>query len=79
MVRRVVEWSPMGKKSRGRPRNRWQDEVLKDIRVVGVKNWPKVVMDRAAMHNLLEKSKTHRGFLFYLFIYQTFATCITLG
>jgi len=38
MVRRVVEWSPMGKKSRGRPRNRRRDEVLKDIRVFSVKN-----------------------------------------
>jgi len=28
----------MGKKSRGRPRNRWTDKVLKDTRVLGVKN-----------------------------------------
>jgi hypothetical protein len=36
-VRMIFEWNQMGKRSRGRPRNRWQDEVLKDIRVLGVK------------------------------------------
>jgi hypothetical protein len=78
MVRRIFEWSPMVERSRGSPRNRWQDEVLKDIRVLGVKKWPKVVMDRAAWHDLVE-SKTHRGFLYYLFIYHVSATCIALG
>jgi hypothetical protein len=60
-VRRIFECSPMGKRSKGHPRNRWQSEVLKEIRVLGVKNWTKVVMDRTAWHDLVEKSKTHRG------------------
>jgi hypothetical protein len=38
MVRRFSEWSPMVRRSRGGPRNRWQYEVLKDIKVLGVKN-----------------------------------------
>jgi len=83
MVRRIFEWSPMVKRSRGGPRNRWQDEVLKNIKILCVKNWPKVVMDRAAWHDLVEKSKTHKEFLFclftYLFIYHPFATCTALG
>jgi len=57
-VRRIFEWSPMAKRSKGLPRNRWQDEVLKDIRVLGVKNWANVVMDRMPRHDLVEKSKT---------------------
>jgi hypothetical protein len=32
---RISEWSPMGKRSRGHPRNRWMDEVLKDIKSTG--------------------------------------------
>jgi len=51
----------MGKRSRGRQRNRWTDEVLKDTRVLGVKSWTKVAMDRPAWHDLMEKSKTHTG------------------
>ena len=65
----------MGKRSRGRPRNRWRDSVLKDIRVLVVKNWSKVVMDKSAWHDLVEKSKTHRGLqnerrsYIYIYIY----------
>jgi hypothetical protein len=62
MVRRIFESSTMGNRSRGRPRNRWQDEVLKDIRVLCVQIWTKVVtMDRTAQRDLVEKSRTHRG------------------
>jgi hypothetical protein len=53
MLRRIFECSPVGKRSRGRPRNRWRLEVLKDIRVLGVKNWKEVEMDRAAWHDLV--------------------------
>jgi hypothetical protein len=63
IVRRIFEWCPMGKRSRRHPRNRWWDEVLKDIRIsiLDVKNWTKVMMDRWAWHDLVEKSETHRG------------------
>ena len=75
-----VQWE---KRQRGWPRNTWQDEALKDTGVLGVKNWTKVLMDRAAWHDLVEKSKTHKEFLFclftYLFIYHPFATCTALG
>jgi hypothetical protein len=54
-VRRIFECSPMGKRSKGHPRNRWQDEVLKDIRILGVKNWTKVVMDSLAWHDVVVK------------------------
>jgi hypothetical protein len=49
----------MGKSSRGRPRNRLRDVDLKDIRVLFVKNWTKVVMDRSTWHELVETSKYH--------------------
>jgi hypothetical protein len=37
MVRRISEWSSVGKRSRGHPRSRWWGEVLMDIRVLDVK------------------------------------------
>jgi hypothetical protein len=61
MVRRIFEWTPMRKSSGGQPRNRRRDKVLQDIRVVAVKNWTIVAMDRSAWHDLVEKSKTHGG------------------
>ena len=47
----------MGKRSRGHPRNRGRD----DIRVLDVKNWTKVVMDRLGLHDLVEKLKSYWG------------------
>jgi len=61
MVWGISEWSPTGNRSRGRPGNRWWEKVLKDMRVMGVKNWTTVVMDRSAWYDMVEKSKTHRG------------------
>ena len=60
MVRRIFEWIPMGERSRRRPRNRWRKKVRKDIRVSGVKNWTKGVMDRSTWHDPVKRSKTHR-------------------
>jgi len=34
------------KSLRGRPRNRWQDEVRKDGRLAGVKGWKERVYNR---------------------------------
>ena len=39
----------------------WRDSVLKDIRILVVKNLTKVVMEKPAWLDLVEKSKTHRG------------------
>lgn len=36
--------------------------MLKDIKATGVKNWTKVVLDRLAWHDLVEKSKAIEGF-----------------
>jgi hypothetical protein len=30
-VRKITEWNPIGMTSKGRPRNRWKDEMLNDL------------------------------------------------
>ena len=35
MIRRIFEWRTLGKRSRGRPRNRWRDDVLKKVKNTG--------------------------------------------
>jgi hypothetical protein len=37
----------------GRPRNRWQDEVREDERIVGGEEWQKKVYDREEWKKLL--------------------------
>jgi len=42
---------------RGRPRNRWQDEVREDGRIVGGEGWQEKVHNRRGMEEAPENSK----------------------
>jgi hypothetical protein len=35
MPRRILEWKPMGRRIRGRPRERWIEDVEEDIQMMG--------------------------------------------
>ena len=45
---------------RGRPRNRWLDEVREDGRIVGGEEWQKKVYDREEWRRLLRTARNHR-------------------
>jgi len=45
---------------RGRPRNRWQDEVREDGRLVGGKGWKERVYNREEWKKLLRMTRNHR-------------------
>jgi hypothetical protein len=48
------------KRLRGRPRNRWQDEVREDGRIVGGKLWKERVYNRGEWKKLLKTARNHR-------------------
>jgi hypothetical protein len=33
---RVLEWKPMGRRNRGRPRKRWIEDIEKNIQIMGI-------------------------------------------
>jgi len=45
---------------RGRPRNRWLDEVKKDGRMVGGEEWQEKMYDRQEWKRLLRTATNHR-------------------
>jgi len=45
---------------RGRPRNRWQDEVREDGSIVGGEEWQEKAYDREEWKKLLRTAKNHR-------------------
>jgi hypothetical protein len=47
------------KRLRGRPRNRWQDEVRDDGRLVGGKGWKERVYNREEWKKLLRMARNH--------------------
>ena len=45
---------------RGRPRNRWQDEVRQDGRLVGEKGWEEMVYNREEWKKILRTARNGR-------------------
>jgi hypothetical protein len=58
MVKKVCEWSPALKRSLGRPKNRWEDDVKNDITRMKITNWKDCIRNRIKWKKLVEKTKT---------------------
>jgi hypothetical protein len=52
---------PIGRRSLGRPRLRWLDDVCDNLKVLKVRNWKELAKDRKVSNDLPEKTKTHKG------------------
>jgi hypothetical protein len=50
----------LGTRLRGRPRNRWQDEVREDGRIVGGEGWQEKVHNREEWKKLLRMARNRR-------------------
>ena len=54
-------WKPMGTRPVGKPRQRWQEEVMEDLKKLKVKKWKETAEDRRTWRDLAEKAKSHNG------------------
>ena len=59
--RKLLDWKPMGTRPVGRPRQRWQEDVLEDLNKLKVKNWKEIDKDRRTGRGLAERTKRHKG------------------
>jgi hypothetical protein len=57
---RVLYMNLESTRPRGRPRNRWQDEVREDGRIVGEEEWQEKVYNREEWKKLLRMARNHR-------------------
>ena len=55
-----VLYKNLGRRLRGRPRNRWQNEVREDGRIVGGKGWQEKVHNREEWKTLLRTVRNRR-------------------
>jgi hypothetical protein len=46
IVKRILEWKPVGSLWAGRPRIGWLDDVCNSMKVMNVKNWKELVLKR---------------------------------
>jgi hypothetical protein len=61
IVQKIKRWKPMSKQPIGRPKTRWEDDVLRDIGSMNVNNWEKVAQNRDRWKKIVERARTlHR-------------------
>jgi len=61
MVKRILKWKPVGNRRTRKPSKRWLDDVCKDMKVMKVKNWKELAMNRNLGDCLIEKVKPTTG------------------
>jgi hypothetical protein len=44
----------------GRPRTRWQEDVLKDIKTMKIRSWTELMKGRKKWSEIVEKTKTQK-------------------
>jgi len=60
-VQKIKRWKPMSKRRIGRPKTRWEDDILEDITNMNVRNWKEVAQDRDSWKRTVERARTvHR-------------------
>ena len=55
-VTKIYKWKPFASQ---RPKNRWEDDVRKDLQTMKIKNWKRSVLDRDLWKKIVERTKTH--------------------
>jgi len=58
IVRKVKRWKPMSKRAIGRPKTRWEGDVLLDIKSINLGNWKKVAQNRDSWKKVVEQART---------------------
>ncbi|KAJ9582999.1 hypothetical protein L9F63_022657 [Diploptera punctata] len=54
----ILNWKPQGTRARGRPKDRWEDDVIEDLREMGIFDLKSTAQDRKKWRKLVEKAKT---------------------
>jgi len=58
IVQMIKRWKPMSKRPIGRPKTRWEDYVLGDIKSINISNWKKVAQNTDCWKKVLEQART---------------------
>jgi hypothetical protein len=56
-VKKLFNWIPLTKRSQGRPKYRWEDNIKQDICQLKIQKWIACVQDRGKWKEVVEKAK----------------------
>ena len=62
-ARRVLVAAVEGRRQRGRPKPRWENDVMEDARKLGERNWRNATRKRDSWQKLLKKALAEKGLL----------------
>jgi hypothetical protein len=57
-VKKIKRWKPVSKRQIGRPKLRWEDGVLEDIKSINVRNWKNGAQNRDRWKKVDEQART---------------------
>jgi hypothetical protein len=57
-MQKIKRWKPTSKGPMRRPKMRWEDGVLEDVRSMDGSNWKKVAQIRDSWKNVVERART---------------------
>jgi hypothetical protein len=60
-LRKYLTPSQLGIRKIGRPKLKWGDDVIQDIKTLGVKNWRNVAMEKESLQKLMRNAWAHVG------------------
>jgi hypothetical protein len=60
LVKGIHKWKPLGARTAGRPKNRWEDDVMNDLKLMDNKNWTKCIQIREEWRGIVENVKTFK-------------------
>ena len=60
-INKILNTKLDGVRRVGRPKMRWEDGVDQDMRILEVKNWKKVALDREEWAKLLKKASAYQA------------------
>jgi len=61
MAKKIFTQELEGMRRRGRPRKRWEEEVERDLQVLGVRRWRELVAGRKKWKDIVREAKTYSG------------------
>jgi len=61
MPRKMMEGRLFIGRRKGRPRLRWMDDVVADLRAMRIKQWTQTMQDREKWRQIVEEAKAHQG------------------
>jgi hypothetical protein len=60
IVKKIYKWKPFKRRSVGRHKSRWEDEVRNDLKKMKLIKWAGQIQDRLKWKDIVEKANTTR-------------------